>query len=134
MTKQKFIVWIICLIGFFGLLLISRNIFKTRDVNTSYDYNQTANLERIKCEDIQCLTGYFLTCEPSEYKYTAKEGSISFIVYGWQGSKCHFQTKGTASLPSDDCFFDAINLNAKTLNQLFGNEEGLQYVIDQSCS
>jgi len=58
---------------------------------------------------------------------------IEITVLGEENGKCHFQrkVKGTVNL---ECYFPMDNLSWDLIDQTFGNEKGLQDVIDESCN
>jgi len=135
-TKNSFILWIVVLIGFFGLLLLSRFIFKVSPDNGQVppSLTITPHVERINCSDMQCLGTNFLDCTPSEYTYANTYGKISLIVYGHENGKCHFQIIGAGSLKSANCFLSNANVTVQVLNQLFGTESGVGYIVQQECT
>ena len=52
-------------------------------------------------------------------------------ILGVENEKCHFQRKINNVL-SLDCYFPKGTLNMDTLDQTFGNDKGLQKVVDDA--
>ncbi len=58
--------------------------------------------------------------------------AIEISILGIENDKCHFQRKLNNVL-SLDCHFPKGTLNMDTLDQTFGNDKGLQKVVDDAC-
>ena len=50
-----------------------------------------------------------------------------------ENDKCHFQRKIDDTL-SLDCYFPKGTLNMDTLDQMFGNDKGMQQIVDEACT
>jgi hypothetical protein len=53
-------------------------------------------------------------------------------ILGVENEKCHFQRKINDVLDLN-CFFPKGTMNSDTLDQTFGNDKGLQKVVDDAC-
>ncbi len=85
-------------------------------------------------EDPGCFMNRMNGCLPVTVKMTGSdETSIEIIVLGVENEKCHFQRKLNNVLDMD-CLFPKGTLNSNTLDQMFGNDKGLQKVVDDACS
>jgi len=57
---------------------------------------------------------------------------IEMTILGIEDGKCHFQRKINDVL-NLNCFFPKGTMNQDTLDQTFGNDKGLQKVVDDAC-
>ncbi len=64
---------------------------------------------------------------------TGSDGSnIQITILGIENETCHFQRKINDVLGLD-CHFPRGTMNMDTLDQTFGNDKGLQKVVDDAC-
>jgi len=75
------------------------------------------------------------SCLPVTGKMTGSDGttSIEMTVLGIENDTCHFQRKINNVL-NLDCYFPSGTLNWDLIDQTFGNDKGLQSVVDDSCT
>ncbi len=84
-------------------------------------------------KDPSCFLNRMSTCSPVKTKLIGNDGSsIEIAILGVEDEKCHFQRKinGAVNL---NCYFPKGTLNWDTIDQTFGNERGLQKVVDEAC-
>jgi len=87
-----------------------------------------------KTNDPSCFLTRMNGCLPVTTKMTGSDGKteIEITILGVENDKCHFQRKINNVL-SLDCHFPKGTLNMDTLDQTFGNDKGLQKVVDDAC-
>ncbi len=87
-----------------------------------------------KMSDPSCFLGRMNGCLPVTAKMTGSDGktAIEITILGIENEKCHFQRKINNVLDLD-CHFPKGTLNMDTLDQTFGNDKGLQKVVDDAC-
>jgi len=88
-----------------------------------------------EAEDPGCFLNRMNGCLPVTTKGTGTDGKTTFeiTILGVENEKCHFQRKINNVLDLD-CYFPKGTLNGNTLDQTFGNDKGLQKVVDDACS
>ena len=121
------IVFVVLVIGFFVL---------TNNGNGSPKVNEDPN-KMVDCTDAKdpgCFLNRMNQCLPVTAKMIATDGSTSFeiTVLGVVNETCHFQ-RTMNNILSLDCYFPKGTMNADTLDQTFGNDKGLQKVVDDNC-
>lgn len=87
-----------------------------------------------KAEDPSCFLSRMNGCLPVTAKMVGTDGktNIEITVLGIENDKCHFQRKINDVLDLD-CRFPKGTMNMDTLDQTFGNDKGLQEVVDDAC-
>jgi hypothetical protein len=97
----------------------------------------TADQTMVDCsgKDPGCFFNRMNGCLPVTAKMTGSDGktAIEVTILGVENEKCHFQRKINNVLDLD-CHFPKGTLNENTLDQTFGNDHGLQKVVDDACS
>jgi len=98
----------------------------------------TTDKEMVVCteaSDPSCFFGRMNGCLPVTGKMTGSDGktTIEVTVLGVENEKCHFQRKINNVLDLD-CHFPKGTMNGDTFDQMFGNDKGLQKVVDDACS
>ena len=93
--------------------------------------------EMVDCglsEDPLCFMGRMDGCLPVTVKMIATDGTteIDMTILGVENEKCHFQRK-INNVVDLDCYFPKGTLNWDTIDQTFGNDKGLQQVVDDNC-
>lgn len=84
-------------------------------------------------KDPGCFFNRLSGCLPVTGKMTGTDNSIIEItILGVENEKCHFQRKINNTL-NLDCYFVKGTLNGDTFDQMFGNDKGLQKVVDDAC-
>jgi uncharacterized protein (UPF0333 family) len=95
-----------------------------------------ADTTMIDCGEMknpQCFLDRMSSCLPVKAKLTGNDGSsIEIAILGAENEKCHFQRKLNGEL-NLNCFFPKGTLNWETIDQTFGNDRGLQKVVDEAC-
>jgi len=84
-------------------------------------------------KDPRCFLDRMNQCLPVTAKMTGTDGSaIEITVLGIENETCHFQRK-VNNVMDLDCHFPKGTLNMAILDQTFGNDRGLQKVVDDAC-
>lgn len=84
-------------------------------------------------KDPGCFFNRMNECLPVTGKMTGTDNMvIDITILGIENDKCHFQRKINGAL-NLDCYFPKGTLNGDTFDQMFGNDKGLQNVIDDNC-
>ncbi len=101
--------------------------------------NNALNTSMVDCTGNQnpsCFLERLGPCLPTTVKMSGTGGvEITLIVSGYVNEKCHFQrTVAGNSFLNLDCYFPKGTLNSNVLDQTFGNDHGLQKLVDESCN
>ncbi len=130
---------ILVLVIVIGLIVFSKNnTLKEASEQTQIETQATViEEEMIDCgqaEDPGCFLSRMNGCLPVTTKMVGSDGStsIDLTILGQENEKCHFQRKINGVMDMD-CYFSKGTLNSDTLDQMFGNDKGLQKVVDESC-
>jgi len=85
-------------------------------------------------KDPMCFINRMNGCLPVTVKMTGSDNTtnIEMTVLGVENEACHFQRK-INNVIDLDCFFPKGTMNGDTLDQTFGNDKGLQKVVDDAC-
>jgi len=85
--------------------------------------------------DPSCFINRMSQCLPVTAKMTGSDNktAIEITILGVENDTCHFQRKINDVL-NLDCHFPKGTMNMDTLDQTFGNDKGLQKVVDDACS
>ena len=118
---------LIVVIGF--IILTSGN--NSQEQNT--DPNQTVDCG--KMTNPTCFSNRMSSCLPVTAEMTATDGTtrIDLTILGSVNETCHFQRKISGVL-NLDCYFPNGALNWDLIDQTFGNDKGLQSIVDDSCT
>jgi hypothetical protein len=121
------VVLILIIVGFFVL---------TSNKGNSQDENVDPN-EMIDCgmmDNPQCFSNRMSECLPVTGTLTATDGSteIRLTILGVENETCHFQRK-INNVVDMNCYFQKGTMNWDTIDQTFGNDKGLQSVVDEAC-
>ncbi|MDP2856016.1 MAG: hypothetical protein Q8N90_02730 [bacterium] len=84
-------------------------------------------------KDPGCFINRMNGCLPVTAKMTGDGKTIELIILGVENDKCHFQRK-IDNVLNLDCYFPKGTMNMNTLDQTFGNDKGLQKVVDDNCT
>jgi hypothetical protein len=98
------------------------------------DPNQMVDCGEMK--DPGCFMNRMNECLPVSAKMIGSDGStkIEMIILGVENGTCHFQrTVSSNSALNLDCYFPKGTMNWDTIDQTFGNDKGLQKVVDNAC-
>ena len=96
--------------------------------------NESEMVDCSKSDDQMCFVNRMNQCLPVTAKMTGSDGStaIEITVLGIENETCHFQRKINNAMDLD-CYFPKGTMNMDTLDQTFGNDKGLQQVVDDAC-
>jgi hypothetical protein len=85
-------------------------------------------------EDPMCFLGRLNGCLPVTTKMTGSDNktAIEMTILGIENEKCHFQRKINNAVDLD-CYFPKGTLSWDAIDQTFGNDRGLQKVVDDAC-
>jgi PBP1b-binding outer membrane lipoprotein LpoB len=96
--------------------------------------DETEMVDCSKTEDPSCFVNRMNQCLPVTTKMTGSDGktAIDVTILGIENETCHFQRKINNVLDLN-CYFPKGTMNMDTFNQMFGNDKGLQKVVDDAC-
>ncbi len=82
----------------------------------------------------RCFINRMNGCLPVTVKMMGSDSTtrIDLTILGVENEKCHFQRK-INDVMDLDCYFPKGTFNMDTLDQTFGNDKGLQQVVDDAC-
>ncbi|MFA5936605.1 MAG: hypothetical protein WC822_01865 [Candidatus Paceibacterota bacterium] len=85
-------------------------------------------------KDPTCFMNRMNGCLPATVKMMSSDNAttIEMTILGVEDEKCHFQRK-INNVMDLNCFFPKGTMNWDTIDQTFGNEKGLQKVVDDAC-
>jgi hypothetical protein len=123
------VIAIVILVVAGGIFWINRGAEKegvTADGNKMVDCGQA--------QDPGCFMNRMNGCLPVTVKMVASDNTttIGLTILGIEDEKCHFQRK-INDVVDMNCLFPKGTMNGDTLDQIFGNDKGLQQVIDDNC-
>ena len=125
------VIAIVILVVAGGIFWINRGAEKegitTADENKMVDCGQA--------QDPGCFMNRMNGCLPVTVKMVASDNTttIGLTILGIEDEKCHFQRK-INDVVDMNCLFPKGTMNGDTLDQIFGNDKGLQQVIDDNCT
>jgi len=142
--KVLYIVIVLLIIVIAGLLFFSKkqhsennqnnlNQPQTEESNSSATNNQTM-VNCGKAEDPRCFMSRMNECLPVTTEMTGSDNKtkIELTILGIENDTCHFQRKINDAVDLN-CYFPKGTMNWDTIDQTFGNEKGLQKVVDSAC-
>ena len=118
--------------------IIDKNIdIATESPDKNKEDLTVANQKMVDCglaEDPGCFMNRMNGCLPVTTKMTGSDAktAIEVTILGVENEKCHFQRK-INNIMDLNCFFPKGTMNSDTFNQMFGNDKGLQKVVDDAC-
>ena len=123
-----------------GLFFLTNNKSGRQSTQSPASNQQTqtpvADNTMVDCGELknpQCFLNRMSGCLPVKARLTGNDGSsIEMAILGVENEKCHFQRKINGEL-NLNCFFPKGTLNWETIDQTFGNDHGLQKVVDDAC-
>jgi len=106
-------------------------------INNKEEILEGDNFEIMDCgklENPACFSNRFSACLPVTAKLTATDGSrIDLNVLGYVNETCHLQRE-VNDVVNQNCYFpNGTNLTWDLVDQTFGNDKGLQSIVDSSC-
>ena len=95
-----------------------------------------ADTQMVDCgamKDPTCFFNRLNGCLPVKAELTGTDGSkIEISILGVENNTCHFQRKINDAV-NLNCFFPKGTLTWDAIDQTFGNDKGLQKVVDAAC-
>ncbi|HNU96803.1 MAG TPA: hypothetical protein PKL86_01015 [Candidatus Portnoybacteria bacterium] len=129
--KKTIIVIVAIIIVGVGILLLTSNKNTNMEKNLSDGTSQMVDCGTI--EDPMCFLERMGSCLPTTAKLTGTEGQdITITILGNENGKCHFQRKISNTVDMN-CYFPNATITSEILDQVFGNDRGLQELVDTSC-
>jgi hypothetical protein len=85
-------------------------------------------------KDPGCFMNRMNECLPVKAQMIGSDNQtkIDLIILGIEDEKCHFQRK-INDVMNLNCYFPKGTMNWDTIDQTFGNDRGLQSVVDDAC-
>lgn len=125
------IIFILLIIGF---LILTNN--KTSNENggsqNENDINQMVDCGKLT--NPSCFANRMNECLSVTAELTATDGSaIGITILGVENETCHFQRKINNAVDLN-CYFPKGTMNWDAIDQTFGNDKGLQSVVDEACT
>jgi hypothetical protein len=119
------------------LFIFSNNNGEQKEINNNQPTTQSSSTEIVDCglaKDPECFMNRMNSCLPVTTKMTGSDNTtvIEMTILGIESEKCHFQRKINNVL-NLNCFFPKGTMNWDTIDQTFGNDKGLQKVVDEAC-
>jgi len=131
---MKNIIYVIILVS---VIAVGFFLFNNKKGSITTTTTTLPTNEMVDCgmmEDPSCFMTRMNNCLPVTAKLTGTDNTpIELIILGIENEKCHFQRKvnGTMDL---NCLFPKGTMNWDTIDQTFGNDKGLQQVVDDNCT
>lgn len=123
-----------------GIILLLGNKGGQKETQAPVVENQTNADEQkmVDCGQItepSCFFNRAEKCLPVTGKLTGTDGSnIDITVLGKENGTCHFQRKvGNNNALNLDCHFPGESITLVIIDQTFGNDRGLQDLVNTSC-
>lgn len=128
--KNKFVSFILLL----SLIFLSGCSQKETPLEQIVPTPENEMVDCGKAEDPSCFINRMNQCLPVTTKMVGSDGTtnIEITILGVVNETCHFQRKINNVLDLN-CYFPQGTMNMNTLDQTFGNDKGLQKVVDDSC-
>jgi len=126
------------IIAILVLIVIGGGIFflSNKDVKeeTQAPATESGMVDCGKAKDPGCFINRMNGCLPVTVKMTGSDNTteIDLTVLGIENEKCHFQRK-INNVTDLNCYFPKGTMNWNTIDQTFGNDKGLQKVVDDNC-
>ncbi len=88
-----------------------------------------------KAENPECFMGRANSCLPVKIQMVASDNitPIELTILGIEDEKCHFQRK-VNNVMDLNCYFPKGTNIMNAVDQSFGNDHGLQEVVDTACA
>jgi hypothetical protein len=125
-------VLILCIIGFFILTNNKGDVPDQANSQNENDLNKMVDCG--KMENPSCFANRMNGCLPVTGEMTGSDGStkIELTILGVENETCHFQRK-INNVIDLNCYFPKGTMNWDVIDQTFGNDKGLQKVVDAAC-
>lgn len=123
-----------------GFLILNNNKGETSNPANSQNESSVNENQMVDCglmDNPSCFMNRMSGCLPVTGKLTATDGSteIELTILGLDFSNnttCHFQRK-VNNVTNLNCYFPKEAMSWNLIDQTFGNDHGLQSVVDESC-
>jgi hypothetical protein len=137
MNKKILYIVIAILIVGSGIFFFLGNNKGTQDVKNNQETTIVDDKTMVDCgvtKDPMCFVNRMNECLPVTVKMTGSDNTtvIQMTILGIEDEKCHFERK-INNVVDMNCFFPKGTMNMDTLDQTFGNDKGLQKVVDDAC-
>lgn len=133
--KIFIVVFVVLTVLVAGFLILTNNK-DSSDKNTN-SQNATDINQMVDCgkmENPSCFMNRMSECLPVTAELIGNDNSnIKIIILGQENGTCHFQRKINDAI-NLNCYFQKGTLSWDTIDQTFGNDKGLQEVVDDACS
>ena len=126
-----------------GIVLLAVIVFFVLSNTAGDEGSQEANTgDSVQVKDCgnmdnnpNCFISRANECLPVKGDMIATDGTttITLTVLGIENATCHFQ-RAINSVIDYNCYFPGTTMNWDLVDQTFGNDKGLQSVIDESCT
>jgi hypothetical protein len=130
--KSLYIIILVLVVIGGAVFFLSNN--KNAEEGTPVPANENEMVDCGESKDPGCFVNRMNGCLPVTAKMMGSDGktAIDITILGVENEKCHFQRK-IDNVLSLDCYFPEGTMNMDTLDQTFGNDKGLQKVVDDNC-
>lgn len=132
------VIILVLLVVVVGLLLLNNNDKKNEGIaNQTTTATSADDKTMVDCglaKDPMCFMNRMNGCLPVTVKMVGSDNTtaIEMTILGVENETCHFQRK-INNVMDLNCFFPKGTMNWDTIDQTFGNEKGLQGVVDSAC-
>jgi hypothetical protein len=137
--KSLYIIIVVLVLIVIGGLLVISNKGERKENTLPSNTEQTVgnNQPVFDCglaKDPSCFINKMTDCSPVTIKMMSSDNKASFdlTILGIENQTCHFQRK-VNDVTDLNCFSPKGIMNWNTIDQTFGNEKGLQKVVDDAC-
>jgi len=129
--KKGIVIGVIVGISLIVLAIAFFALTNNRGNSSSDDTNEMLNCGEMK--NPGCFQTRMTECLPVKAELTGTDGSpIEIIILGIENNTCHFQRKVNDAV-NLNCYFPKGTMNWDTIDQTFGNDKGLQSIVDSAC-
>lgn len=124
-------VFVLALVAVFGVFFGMQKFRHREDVLRDQNGNAILADGVVECDNMRCFEERLKTCAPALIEMGGSM-SLSMQIYGLEGEKCHYEMH-IDQKAGKSCFFEKDNLGGKLLRQLFGENEGMEKIVKESC-
>jgi hypothetical protein len=119
-----------------GIFLLTNKGGENKGIveETQTPATETEMVDCGQAENPMCFMNRMNGCLPVTVKMVGSDNTtkIELTILGVEDEKCHFQRK-INDVMDLDCLFPKGTMNWDTIDQTFGNDKGLQQVVDDAC-
>lgn len=125
----------LCVIIIILVLVVAGGIFFLTNKSGKGTVTENGMVDCGKAKDPGCFMNRMNGCLPVTVKMVATDNvtEIDLTILGIENGKCHFQRK-INNVTDLNCYFPEGTMNWDTIDQTFGNDKGLQQVVDDNCT